>query len=110
MTSENIEHLESIARKIRRNIISMTANAGSGHPGGSLSSADILTALYFSVMKHDPKNPKLTDRDKFILSKAHACPVLYAALAESGYFPIEELNTFNSFKLNSLKSLFSLIA
>ena len=94
MTSENIEHLESIARKIRRNIISMTANAGSGHPGGSLSSADILTALYFSVMKHDPKNPKLTDRDKFILSKAHACPVLYAALAESGYFPIEELNTF----------------
>ena len=94
MRSENIEHLESIARKIRHHIISMTANAGSGHPGGSLSSADILTALYFSAMKHNPENPKWVDRDKFVLSKAHACPVLYAALAESGYFPKEELNTF----------------
>ena len=72
----------------------MTYRANSGHPGGSLSATDILTALYFHVLRHNPKDPKWPDRDRFVLSKAHACPVLYAALAESGYFPVEELATF----------------
>lgn len=68
-------------------------NAGSGHPGGSLSAADILTALYFREMNIDPKNPKLKGRDRFVLSKGHAAPVQYAALAERGYFPVEDIMT-----------------
>jgi len=71
----------------------MTATAGSGHPGGSLSAADIVTALYFKIMRHNPQNPQWSGRDRFILSKGHAAPILYAALAESGYFPVEELAT-----------------
>lgn len=71
----------------------MTGKAGSGHPGGSLSAADIVTTLYFKVLRHDPKNPRWKDRDRFILSKGHAAPILYAALAERGYIPIEELTT-----------------
>jgi len=82
-----------MAKKLRRHIITMTAAAGSGHPGGSLSAADIVTALYFKVMRHNPQNPQWSDRDRFILSKGHAAPILYAALAESGYFPVEELAT-----------------
>jgi transketolase len=66
--------------------------AGSGHPGGSLSAADIVTVLYFNEMRVDPQNPRLPDRDKFVLSKGHAAPLLYAALAEKGYFPKEELD------------------
>jgi transketolase len=85
--------LNRIATKIRIDIIRMIAAAGSGHPGGSLSSADIFTALYFSVMKHDPKNPQWDGRDYFVLSKGHVCPGQYAAMAESGYFPTEELLT-----------------
>ena len=85
--------LEEIARKLRRHIISMIATAGSGHPGGSLSAADILAALYFHVMRHRPQDPHWSDRDRFILSKGHAAPVLYAALAESGYFSVEELGS-----------------
>lgn len=69
----------------------MTAAAGSGHPGGSLSSADIVTALYFHVLNHRPDEPKWPGRDRFILSKGHCAPVLYAALARSGYFPVEDL-------------------
>jgi len=88
-----VDELEKIARKIRRHIIIMTGNAGSGHPGGSLSAADIVTALYFNLMRHDPENPAWPDRDRFILSKGHAAPLLYAALAESGYFPLETLPT-----------------
>jgi len=88
-----VDELEKIARKIRRHIIIMTGNAGSGHPGGSLSAADIVTALYFNIMRHDPENPAWPDRDRFILSKGHAAPLLYAALAESGYFPLETLPT-----------------
>ncbi len=82
-----------MAKKLRRHVITMTATAGSGHPGGSLSAADIITALYFKAMHHDPQNPQWLDRDRFILSKGHAAPILYAALAESGYFPVEELAT-----------------
>lgn len=69
----------------------MTAAAGSGHPGGSLSSADIVTALYFQVMNHRPEDPKWPERDRFILSKGHCAPILYAALAHSGYFPVDDL-------------------
>ena len=95
----SVEELQSVGRKIRRHIVTMTAEAGSGHPGGSLSAVEIVTALYFRVMRYDPRDPSWPDRDRFILSKAHACPVLYAALAEAGYFPVEELMTFR--KLNS---------
>ena len=86
--------LQKIALEIRKDIIRMTAAAGSGHPGGSLSAADIVTALYFCVMRHDPKSPKWPDRDRFILSKGHASPVLYSALARSGYFSVDQLITF----------------
>ena len=82
-----------MAKKLRRHVITMIATAGSGHPGGSLSAADIITALYFKVMCHNPENPQWPDRDRFILSKGHAAPILYAALAENGYFPLEELAT-----------------
>lgn len=88
-----IDDLKEIARGIRRDIILMTAEAASGHPGGSLSATDIITALYFNVMRHDPRNPKWPDRDRFVLSKGHAAPALYSALARSGYFPIEQLLT-----------------
>ncbi len=91
--------LEEMARTLRRHVVSMIATAGSGHPGGSLSAAEIVTALYFKVMRHNSKDPRWPDRDRFILSKGHAAPILYAALAESGYFPIEELKTLR--KLDS---------
>jgi len=83
--------LEEKARTIRRHIIRMLAEAGSGHPGGSLSAADIITALYFRVLRLDPQNPGWPDRDRFVLSKGHAAPALYAALAERGFFPVEDL-------------------
>jgi transketolase len=85
--------LKEMAKKLRRHVITMTATAGSGHPGGSLSAADIITALYFRVLRHDPENPQWSERDRFILSKGHAAPILYAALAEAGYFPVAELQT-----------------
>jgi transketolase len=91
--------LKEMAKKLRRHVITMIATAGSGHPGGSLSAADIITALYFKVLRHDPKNPQWSDRDRFILSKGHAAPILYAALAEAGYFPVAELATLR--KLDS---------
>ena len=84
---------------MRRNILKMIHEVQSGHPGGSLSSVEILASLYFSILKHDPNNPRWENRDKFILSKAHACPVLYVALAQSGYFAESELLTFR--KINS---------
>jgi len=91
--------LKEMAKKLRRHVITMIATAGSGHPGGSLSAADIITALYFKVLRHSPQNPQWPDRDRFILSKGHAAPILYAALAEAGYFPVAELATLR--KLNS---------
>ncbi len=87
------EELEGIARKVRIHIVKSTHEAGSGHPGGSLSSADILTALYFEIMDHRPDEPKWDDRDRFVLSKGHAAPALYGALAEAGYFPDDKLMT-----------------
>lgn len=88
-----IEQLKAKAKVIRRHIIRMLGEAGSGHPGGSLSAADIVTALYFHEMRLKPEEPHWPDRDRFVLSKGHAVPVLYAALAERGYFPVEELMT-----------------
>jgi len=90
---ETIERLEEMSRTLRRHVIEMTCEAGSGHPGGSLSAAEIVTALFFHVMRHDPKNPTWEERDRFVLSKGHVAPVYYAALAEAGYFPVEELAT-----------------
>jgi len=89
--NNQISVLEQKARMIRQNIIEMLHASGSGHPGGSLSATDILTVLYFNEMNVDSNNPKMENRDRFVLSKGHAAPVLYATLAEKGYFPKEEL-------------------
>ena len=89
----SVKEMEAIAKRLRRHIISMTGKAGSGHPGGSLSAVEIVTALYFRRLRHKPQDPQWSDRDRFILSKGHAAPLLYATLAECGYFPVEELAT-----------------
>jgi transketolase len=91
LNESEIQELEKKAKEIRKWIIKMLTEAGSGHPGGSLSCADIITALYFKVMKHRPNEPKWEDRDRFVLSKGHSCPALYAALALCGYFSTDEL-------------------
>jgi transketolase len=98
--SRSLQELETIARRIRREIIEMTGAAKSGHPGGSLSAVEILVELYFNHMRVDPHNPKWADRDRFILSKGHAAPVLYAVMAETGYTPLDQLNTLR--KLGSI--------
>lgn len=89
-----VAEIESLARRVREHSLKMVAAANSGHPGGSLSEADILSVLYGRVMNHDPADPARPDRDRFVLSKSHACPALYAVLAETGYFPVSELSTF----------------
>src|SRR5262245_6162558 len=90
----DLQRLEAFARQMRRDIVRMTTEAGSGHPSSSLSTVEILTALYAGgVMQHDPKNPRWPDRDRFIMSKGHAAPALYAALAQCGYFPSDWLMT-----------------
>ena len=89
----SLEELEQKAKVLRRHIVTMLAKAGSGHPGGSLSAVELVTALYFRVLQHNPQHPEWPDRDRFILSKGHAVPVLYATLAEAGYFSQEELWT-----------------
>ncbi|MCK5346181.1 MAG: transketolase [Candidatus Heimdallarchaeota archaeon] len=93
LTVEKLEELTQLAKNIRVDIISMLAKAGSGHPGGSLSSVEIMVALFFHLMNIDPENPELPERDRFHLSKGHGCPALYAALARRGYFSQEKLNT-----------------
>src|SRR3954451_21042150 len=90
---DSIEDLKRMANKVRIEIIEMIGAAGSGHPGGSLSEVELLVALYFRVMRHDPANPKWQQRDRFILSKGHGCPALYAVLAEAGYIDPKLLNT-----------------
>ena len=97
MTNEERNALAERARHIRGHIIRMLASAGSGHPGGSLSAADLLAVLYFKRMRIDPKNPRWPDRDRFVLSKGHAAPVLYATLAEAGFFPTEQVVTLRQF-------------
>ncbi|MBQ2923257.1 MAG: transketolase [Tyzzerella sp.] len=88
----NLE-LSKIANEVRKSIVKSTHSAKSGHPGGSLSAADIITYLYFEEMNVDPKNPRWSDRDRFVLSKGHVAPALYATLAEKGFFPKEDLLT-----------------
>lgn len=100
MQMQDVGVIEGMARRLRCDVVEMLAEAGSGHPGGSLSAADIVATLYAEVMNHDPNDPSRPDRDRFILSKGHAAPVLYAALAETGYFPRERLKTLR--KLGSM--------
>ncbi|MFH1860806.1 MAG: transketolase [bacterium] len=97
---ENIANLKERAKEVRRLIIKMIAEANSGHPGGSLSMTDIITILYFSIMNHSSTNPAWEERDRFVLSKGHACPAFYAVLALCGYFPVSEL--MNLRKLGSM--------
>lgn len=91
LEEKHIKELKEISKKIRCHVLQMISEAKSGHTGGSLSCADVLTALYFHKMKHNPKDPLWDGRDRFVLSKGHAAPALYAVLAEAGYFPVEEL-------------------
>ena len=91
MEQAKLNRLKKIATEIRLDVIEEVHSAKSGHPGGSLSIADIMTYLYFEELNIDPKNPEMADRDRFVLSKGHTAPVLYAALAERGFFPKEEL-------------------
>lgn len=93
MKIKDVEELKSIAKEVRKGIIDGVYSANSGHPGGSLSCADILTVLYFNQMNIDPKKPEDPARDRFVLSKGHAAPALYSVLANRGYFPKEELKT-----------------
>jgi len=94
MKGQSLAQLQAVCKTIRRHIVEMTGAAKSGHPGGSLSAVEILVSLYFGGhLRHDPKNPAWTQRDRVILSKGHACPVLYAVMAEAGYTPIDQLKT-----------------
>jgi len=90
----SLAELDAMTMEMRRDVIEMIYAAGSGHPGGSFSEMEILTALYFRIMRYDPQNPAWPERDRFILSKGHACPGLYAVLSKAGYFPREEMWTF----------------
>ncbi len=92
----SIEELEVRAKQTRRLIIQMLAKAGSGHPGGSLSATDLVVALYSNILRFDPANPRWPDRDRFHMSKGHCCPLWYAVLAQSGFFPEEELMTLRT--------------
>src|SRR3954471_13113999 len=98
--TSNVQELQAIAKKTRREIIEMITAAKSGHPGGSLSAVEILVTLFFDALRHDPSNPHWPDRDRFILSKGHAAPVYYSILALAGYTPADQLNTLR--KLGSI--------
>ena len=94
---DKIKFLEEMASKVRHDTIEMVINAGSGHVAGPLDMTDIFTAMYFHILKHDPKNPDWAERDMLILSNGHICPVQYTAMAHAGYFPTEELKTLRQF-------------
>lgn len=96
--AKSLDELKSISTEIRKDIVKMLTESASGHPGGSLSATDIMTVLFFKEMNLDPNNEKDPNRDRFVLSKGHAAPVLYSALARRGYFPVEELSTLRKFK------------
>ena len=96
MDKKRITELSIIANNVRKNALTAVYNAASGHPGGSLSIADVLTLLYFAVMNVDPKNPKMENRDRFVLSKGHTAPALYGVLAERGFIPKEDVKTFRN--------------
>jgi transketolase len=93
ITDDQVQHIEGRANLLRQEVIHMLVAAGSGHVGGPLGMADIMATLYFHIMNHDPENPQWHDRDRFVLSNGHTCPILYATLAHAGYFPLEELKT-----------------
>lgn len=97
LSDEEVVRLEEKANEIRQSIIGMLVEAGSGHTAGPLDMADVFALLYFSVLKHDPKQPDWEDRDRLVLSAGHICPVLYATMAHAGYFPLEELMTLRKF-------------
>ena len=97
ITDKKILELEKKANDIRKSIIEMLVEAGSGHTAGPLGMADVFTLFYFHILKHDAKNPSWEDRDRFVLSNGHICPVLYATMAHAGYFPVEELKTLRKF-------------
>jgi transketolase len=97
LSGDSVARLAEIGREVRADIVRMTAAAGSGHPGGCLSAVELMTALFFTVMNHRPDEPKWPERDRFILSKGHACPLLYAVMARSGYLPATELTTLRKF-------------
>lgn len=94
LSIEKRVYLEQLCQKFRKELLELLYHAQTGHPGGSLSCTEILTTLYFSIMNVDPNNPQKMDRDRFILSKGHAAPMLYLILAEKGFFPKDELSTF----------------
>lgn len=98
--TKTLDELKDVSRRVRRHIVEMTGAAKSGHPGGSLSAVEIVVTLFYSVMRHDPANPEWPDRDRFVLSKGHGCPVLYAVMAECGYTPVDQLKTLR--KLGSM--------
>lgn len=97
LTDTKIKELEIKANDIRQSVIEMLLEAGSGHTAGPLGMADVFTLFYFHVLKHDPKNPSLEERDRLVLSNGHICPVLYATMAHAGYFPVKELKTLRKF-------------
>ena len=90
----NTPQLQAFCAEVRRDIINMTANAGSGHPGGSLSAVELMSAIFRTQMRIDPKDPHWPDRDRFVLSKGHAAPCYYGVLAELGFFSKDEFKTF----------------
>lgn len=97
LTDEKIKTLKEKAKEIRKSIIQMLYEAGSGHTAGPLGMVEVFALLYFHILRHDPKNPNWKDRDRLVLSNGHICPVLYASMAYAGYFPIEELKTLRKF-------------
>ena len=98
MDKKRVVELSIIANKVRKNALTAVYSAASGHPGGSLSIADLLALLYFEVMNVDPKNPKMENRDRLVVSKGHTAPALYSVLAEKGFFPVEDVATFRNTK------------
>jgi transketolase len=94
--TSNVAELQAICKSVRRSILEMITSAKSGHPGGSLSAVETVVTLYFDVLRHRPEEPDWAERDRFILSKGHACPVLYSVMAECGYTPKDKLNTFRT--------------
>lgn len=96
-TDHDVQHLKETALDIRHDILNMIYKAKAGHPGGSLSAVEVVTALYFHVMNIDPQQPDMEERDRFVLSKGHACPVLYAALARRGFYDVKELDTLRQY-------------
>jgi len=97
LSDTKVKEFQFTANEIRKSIIEMLSQAGSGHTAGALGMADIFTILYFHILKHDPKNPFWVNRDRLILSNGHICPVLYATMAHAGYFPVKELSSLRQF-------------